>query len=227
MIEFGHASHAGLRREHNEDTYWADAEAGLFLVADGMGGHGRGEVAAAIARDAVVDAARAGHDLDAAIRAVGKVIAGQARQATGLPPMGTTLAVLQVDHTGFHAHRVGDSRILLWHQAQLTPIDDGEPQRAEAEGEDARVPRRNRATQALGITPSGDLCAEPVAGTVERGMQVLMCSGGLIEAIGEPAIAGVLARTGLAAQECVDHLVLAALAAGGRDNITVLLLRIV
>lgn len=229
MIEFGHASHAGLRREHNEDTYWADADAGLFLVADGMGGHGRGEVAAAIARDALVDAARAGRDLDAAIRAVGKVIAGQARQATGLPPMGTTLAVLQLDSHGFHAHRVGDSQILLWHQGQLTHAVNGEPQRPEADADDADAapaPRRNRATQALGITPSADLCAEPVVGAVERGMQFLLCSDGLLEAVDESAIAAVLARTELAAQECVDHLLLAALAAGGRDNISVLLLRI-
>jgi protein phosphatase len=226
MIEFGHASHAGLRREHNQDTYWADADAGLFLIADGMGGHGRGEAAAAIARDALVDAARAGHDLEAAIRAVGKVIAGQARQATGLPPMGTTLAVLQLDNTGFRTHCVGDSRILLWHQTQWLHIDDGEPPCTGAGGVDAPPSRRNRATQALGITPSDKLCTEPVTGAVERGMQFLMCSGSLIEAIGESAIAGLLARTGLAAQECVDHLVLAALAAGGRDNISVLLLRV-
>ncbi|HET7930724.1 MAG TPA: protein phosphatase 2C domain-containing protein [Rhodanobacteraceae bacterium] len=231
MIEFGHASHAGLRREHNEDTYWADADAGLFLIADGMGGHGRGEVAAAIARDAVVDAARAGHDLDTAIRAVGKVIAAQARQATGLPPMGTTLAALQLDADGFRAYRVGDSRILLWYQAQLMRVDDGEPQRAEtndteADGAEPPPPRRNRATQALGITPSTDLCAEPVAGALQHGMQFLICSGSLLEAIGEPAITAVLARTELAAQECVDHLVLAALDAGGRDNLTVLLVRV-
>src|SRR3954453_18040708 len=54
MIEFGHSSHVGLRREHNEDTYYADAELGLWLVADGMGGHEQGEGASALARDTVV-----------------------------------------------------------------------------------------------------------------------------------------------------------------------------
>src|SRR5690606_21636441 len=54
MIEYGFLSHVGLRREHNEDTCYGDGELGLWLVADGMGGHEFGEVASALARDTIV-----------------------------------------------------------------------------------------------------------------------------------------------------------------------------
>ena len=62
MIEFGHGTHTGLRREHNEDTYCADAETGLWLVADGMGGHNAGEVASALAVTTLKAGARTGID---------------------------------------------------------------------------------------------------------------------------------------------------------------------
>lgn len=234
MIEFGHATHTGLRREHNEDTYWADAELGLFLVADGMGGCGRGELAAAIARDALVDAARAGRALEPAIRGAGDAIAKRASAASAASPMGATLAVLQLDAGQYRVASVGDNPVHLWQHGHLRLIDGGGTPDADTDpaGVDKAhaapaLPRRKRVTQALGITPSEELYAEPVSGAVERGMQFLLCSDGLSEAVGETGIGAVLARTELAAQECVDHLLLAALDAGGRDNITALLVRIV
>lgn len=226
MIEYGHASHAGLLREHNEDTYWADADAGLFLVADGMGGPGRGEVAAAIARDAVVDAARTGREFAEAIRAAGATMALSAGSAAGLPPMGTALAVLRLADGNFHTYRVGDSRVLLWHAGRLTHVDDAAPPATGTAVDDAPAPPRNRATQALGITPATELRAEPVSGALERGMQFLLCSDGLLDSLAPSAIGAVMARSELAAQECVDQLLLDALDAGGRNNVTVLLLRI-
>lgn len=232
MIEVGHASHTGLRRELNEDTYWADADLGLFLVVDGMGGHGRGEVAAALARDALVEAARAGRDLESAVRGTGGEIANLARHAPGNAPTGAALALLRLEREHYAAACIGDTRIYLWRSGTLqrlchqNPDVVTNPDAAESDPEPGTpTSRRNRATQALGITPPPDLCAAPRRGELERGMQFLLCSDGLSEELPDARIAAVLARTDLAAQECVDHLLLAALDAGGRDNISIVLVR--
>jgi len=74
MIEHGHATHTGLQRAHNEDSYWADTERGLWLVADGMGGPARGEAASAIALETTVAAIDAGIPLPDAFRRAGAAV---------------------------------------------------------------------------------------------------------------------------------------------------------
>lgn len=232
MIEVGHASHPGLLRECNGDSYWADSELGLFVVVDGIGGPGRGEIAAAIARDALVDSARNGRELEPAIRNAGVAIAALASVNSNHAPTGATLASLQIEHREFQVARIGDARAWLWHHGNLTPLCPGVPPGPadNARPEDAPPahagPSRNRATQALGITPPAQLDAAPVRAPLEHGMQFLLCTDGLSEAVDERRIAATLVRTDLAAQECVEHLVLAALDAGGRDNVTALLVRV-
>lgn len=232
MIEVGHASHTGLRRGCNEDSYWADSELGLFVVVDGIGGPGRGEIAAAIARDALVDAARSGRGLEPAIHDAGTTIATLSSVHAHHGPTGATLALLQVDHGEFQVTRIGDARAWLWQHGALTALCQGPPsaptdaETGHAEAPTAAPTSRKRDTQALGITPSAQLDATPVRAPLERGMQFLLCTDGLAEAVDEPRIAAMLARTDLAAQECVEHLLLAALDAGGRDNVTALLVRV-
>lgn len=227
MIEIGHASHTGLRRECNEDTYWADTELGLFLVVDGIGGPGRGEAAAAAARDALVGAARRGGSLEPAVRDAGATIAAAA--ASEHSPTGATLASLRIDDGRFEAARIGDAHIYLWQHGGLTPLctDGPAPSSGRAAADAAgAIPKRNRITQALGITPAAELDAAPVQARLERGMQFLLCSDGLTEELGERELAATLARSDLAAQECVDQLLLAALDAGGRDNVSIVLVRV-
>ena len=125
MIEFGHGTHVGLRRDHNEDTYSAEPSLGLWLVADGMGGHEQGEVASAIARDTVVECVRDGESLDQAIRtAAARIIEYSIdRDADASLPMGTTLAAAVIDGDEFEVAWVGDSRVYQWdgeHLEQLT-----------------------------------------------------------------------------------------------------------
>ena len=92
MIEFGHSTHVGLRREHNEDTYYADANLGLWLVADGMGGHEHGEVASALARDTLVREVGKGAQLIPAIQLADEEIIRHSTRRSEALPMGTTIA---------------------------------------------------------------------------------------------------------------------------------------
>lgn len=232
MIEFGHGTHVGLRREHNEDTYHADASAGLWLVADGMGGHAHGEVASAVARDTVAVQVADGGSLSDAIHEADRAIIALSPRRTGVLPMGTTVVALRLQADHYKIAWVGDSRVYLWQGTlrQLSKdhsyVNELVQQGAISEAEARRHPRRNVVTQALGVTAPEDLEVASLEGDVEAGMQFLLCSDGLTEEVDDDAIAAVLARRELSAQECVDQLILQALDGGGKDNITVLLVRV-
>lgn len=232
MIEFGHSTHVGLRREHNEDTYYADADLGLWLVADGMGGHEHGEVASSIARDTLVQQIGQGTPLVRAIQIADEEIIRHSTRRSEALPMGTTVAVLRLGgETDFEVAWVGDSRVYLWNQNLRQVSQDHSyvqeliDQGAITSEQARRHPHRNVVTQALGVTDPQSLRVESVRGRLEPGMQLLLCSDGLTEEVDDAQIAAILARTDLSAQECVDHLILAALEGGGSDNVTVILVR--
>lgn len=232
MIEFGHGTHVGLRRARNEDTYYADASLGLFLVADGMGGHRHGEVASALVRDAVTDLVTRGHTLVEAVRAADERLLQQSRGVCDGLPMGTTIAAVRMSGENYEVAWVGDSRVYLW-QNQLRQIshDHSLVQELVEAGlldqtQAARHPQRNVITQALGITAADQLHIGMARGRLQPGMCFLLCSDGLTEELNDSAIEELIARRDLAAQECVDHLVLAALDRGGKDNVTAILARI-
>ena len=231
MIEFGNTSHVGLRRELNEDTYYSDAALGLWLVADGMGGHEFGEVASALARDAVVREVSAGRSLTEAIRSADEDIIRQSRRRADSLPMGTTVVALRVVENRFELAWVGDSRAYLWNgQLRQLSSDHSYVQELIDQGaitpEQARShPHRNVVTQARGVTDPESLKVETISGELRPGFQILLCSDGLTEEVDDAAIAAALAQTEMSAQECVDSLVSAALDGGGSDNVTVVLLR--
>lgn len=232
MIEFGHLTHVGLRRELNEDTYYGDGELGLWLVADGMGGHEYGEVASAMARDAIMREVRAGTPLAQAIRIADIDIIAESRKRGDALPMGTTVVAARVQGKRFEVAWVGDSRVYLWRDSKLMQLSQDHSyvqqliQQGAISSEQARNhPHRNVVTQALGVTAPDDLNVETLSGDFLPGMQLLLCSDGLTEEVNDSEIATVLAQTGDSAQEVVDTLVCAALDSGGSDNITVVLVR--
>lgn len=231
MIEFGHLSHVGLRRDLNEDTYCANAELGVWLVADGMGGHEFGEVASALARDAVLEAVRAERSPADAIRFAGHTVAAYSQGRRSALPMGTTIAVAQTRDDQYQVAWVGDSRVYLWDDGlQQLSHDHSVVQELVAQGAltsaQARShPHRNVVTQALGVTDPDTLRIGMAQGEWHRGQQLLLCTDGLTEHVADARIGQILSRSELSAQEMVDHLVFCALRGGGSDNITVVLAR--
>lgn len=232
MIEFGHGTHVGLRRSRNEDTYFADPALGLFLVADGMGGHQHGEVASALARDTVVAQVRGGDSLVEAVRAAASRLETHTRQSRDALPMGTTLAALLLDEARYQLAWVGDSRIYrLDHSFRQVSHDHSLVQELVQAGQldpelAARHPQRNVLTQALGVTAANQLHIGMAQGARQPGVGFLLCTDGLTEGMDDAALARTAARTDLAAQECVDHLLLDGLTASGNDNVTVILVRL-
>ncbi len=231
MIEFGHGTHVGIRRTRNEDTYYADAALGLFLVADGMGGHHHGEVASALVRDAVVDLVTRGHNLIEAVQGAAERLLGHARHTADVFPMGTTIAALRTSGDSYEVAWVGDSRIYTWKQTLRQISHDHSLVQALVEAGQldpalaSRHPQRNVLTQALGVTAAEQLHIGMARGQLEPGVGFLLCSDGLTEGVTDAVIAQTVARTDLASQECVDHLMLRALDHGGDDNITVIIVR--
>ena len=232
MIEFGHLTHPGLRRDLNEDTYHGDGELGLWLVADGMGGHEYGEVASALAREAIVREVGRGASLARAIRVADEDIIAASRKRSDALPMGTTVVVARVEGNRFEVAWVGDSRVYLWRDGKLVQLSQDHSyvheliERGEISVEQARThPQRNVVTQALGVTQPQDLNVETMSGEFGVGMQLLLCSDGLTEEVPDARIAGILSRQDCSAQESVDELVSAALDNGGSDNITAILVR--
>lgn len=229
MIEFGHGTHTGLRRTRNEDTYYADIGLGLFLVVDGMGGHRHGEVASATARDGVVAQVAAGQSLVDAIQRVNEALIARSGGLREQRPMGTTIAAVRMSGRSYEAAWVGDSRIYRWdgtlerlshdHSIVEALVQTGELTEAQLH------PQRSVLTQALGITAPGHLHIGLARGELAAGARLLLCTDGLTDEVSDARIGAIIGRSDIAAQECVDHLVLEALGGTGRDNVTAILLR--
>jgi PPM family protein phosphatase len=236
------------RRSNNEDAVCARPDLGLFVVADGLGGYDGGEIASALAIDTIAELVRrtAGdadvtwpYKLDPARSLVENEVIVATKlagdrilaQRTGmLEQMGSTVAMLRFAGDRVVIGHCGDSRVYRLRAgrlAQLT-IDHSLVSQMIASGmqPDANFPWRHIVTRALGM-PN----AEPdvQTATVARGDVYLLCSDGLYEPLGEETIAALLGGSRspspppeLAARTLVD----AAFAAGSRDNISAVVVRI-
>jgi protein phosphatase len=168
MIEFGHLSHVGLRRELNEDTYYGDAELGLWLVADGMGGHDSGEVASALARDAIVREVRAGKPLAEAILRANEDIIRQSKRRNESMPMGTTVVAVRVaSNHRFELAWVGDSRAYVWN-GKLQQVSSDHSYVQELIDQASSRPSRRAATPTATSSPRRSASPNRTSSTSRR-----------------------------------------------------------
>lgn len=231
----GARSHAGMVRTNNEDAFVADA--GVFVVADGMGGHQAGEVASALAVDTLKGAHATGFvsvtDLERAVRDANSAIRMHAAESAERAGMGTTLTGLVAlePHDDDPTPRlavanVGDSRTYLHRDHRLVrlTVDHSYVQELVRTGQiteqEARFhPRRNIVTRALGI--DHNIAVDAWVRSCVRGDRYLVCSDGLVDEVPDHEIAAVL--DGVAdPQVAADQLVEMANRHGGRDNVTVI-----
>ncbi|MFM7263984.1 MAG: Stp1/IreP family PP2C-type Ser/Thr phosphatase [Acidimicrobiales bacterium] len=230
-LKHGACTDVGLLRVTNEDAFSADAE--LFIVADGMGGHNAGEVASALAVSNIKTGARSGlfdpvqfRDL---VQQANTAIYTASLDDTDQRGMGTTvtaLAVLPGSVPRVMVANVGDSRTYIFRDGTLQPVSVDHSYVQELVNEsiitrdEARVhPRRNIVTRALGI--DRNVSVDVFTQEVRTGDRLLLCSDGLVDEVADADIAGVLTQFSNP-QECAEALVMLANTNGGRDNTTVI-----
>lgn len=228
-LAWGSRTDVGRVREHNEDSYVINFP--LFAVADGMGGHAAGEVASTIAVSALAELAPSKPDSDllgAAVEGANIAVLDGVEQGMGRAGMGTTCTSVIIDGTRMAVAHVGDSRAYLLHEGKLLRVTHDHSfveelvEAGEITPEEARVhPSRSIITRALGS--DRQMKADSFMVDVTMGDRVLLCSDGLSSMISDDVIEEAMV-TSPAPQACADRLVDVALAAGGNDNVTVIVI---
>jgi len=222
------ATDTGRVRPGNEDAYLVDDRIGLYAVADGMGGHRAGEVASATALEAVRAAFASGVPIDESIARANDAILEKAMREDELRGMGTTITVLATTADQELIGQVGDSRAYLVRNHQLLRLteDHSLVEELVREGRitpaQAQVhPQRSVITRALGIHETVEV--DVFALRLRRGDRIVLCSDGLTSMVRDDTIARVVEREA-DPDRAATELVAAANAAGGADNITVVVI---
>ncbi len=233
-------SDIGLSRPNNEDVWAEVLEAQFFALADGMGGHKAGEVAAKVALISLAETIRstppmatiesAMLSLRSAILKANADVYKMAAQDENLQGMGTTLCCMQVyDASLIYAH-VGDSRIYRFRNHRLQQLTEDHSLRNEflARGQldtakAATFPPKNIITRAIGTTRhvEPDLMTTPILPSDIY----FLCSDGLTDYIGNEEISTLLDHAE-SIESASDQLVELAKSKGGNDNITILMIKL-
>jgi protein phosphatase len=230
-VECAGASHPGRIRTVNEDAWLARPETGIFAVADGMGGHQRGDVASRMVIDGLARLPPA-PDARSMREQVELVLAGVDQDLQSSDPgdvSGSTVVVLLICELHFavlwagdsRAYRIGGDGFVLMtrdHNMAQVLVDSGELAPEAARGHRLA----NRVTRAVGAAT--DLLLEGTQGELRAGDSFLLCSDGLVRHVEDTEIHTALEQMTPAA--AADHLLELTLARGAKDNVTVVVLRV-
>ncbi|HZP23392.1 MAG TPA: Stp1/IreP family PP2C-type Ser/Thr phosphatase [Terriglobales bacterium] len=246
-LEVAGRSDVGRVRPSNEDHFGYDAQLGIFVVCDGMGGHAAGEVASHIAVDTVLSFFRnlqpdnGNHDyledappgarlLAEAVRKANDAILDYAEEHKNTSGMGTTLVAARFSDGLFSIANVGDSRIYLFREGQLLQLTEDhslvmeQVRRGMITLEQAKhSSAQNIITRALGTDESTlpDLGEFPAQG----GDMLLLTTDGVLRHVDDSEIGSILLQLPSLQAAC-DTLVAAANEGGGEDNSTCVLIRV-
>jgi protein phosphatase len=241
-------SDTGCVREHNEDNFGFDPELGLAVLADGMGGYKAGEVASAIAittlihtviqihsqqesGEADIDAPRESSILHRALNHANQQVYDSAHDNHECRGMGTTVSAAWFHDDMVSIAHIGDSRVYRFrdYNLELLTVDHTVVQELVDHGfytqEEAKASeQRNIVTRALGIDPVVEV--DLYNYEVKTGDIYLLCSDGLTDMVDDPDVANIIRRSSTDLDYGTGELVKKALENGGKDNVTVILVRI-
>lgn len=250
MLEAFGQTDVGRRRKLNEDNFVVDPETNLYAVCDGMGGHNAGEVASKMAIEALesfiqkshrekeitwpygldVNLSFDGNRLKTAVKLANKKVFKAADNREDYTGMGTTVVASLVSGNIFTVGSAGDSRCYLLRSGVMTQLtkDDSWVSAAWAEGilsseEIEKHPLKNVITKAVGAKDSIEI--DVVEHVFASGDVTFLCSDGLHSMINDAAILKVLTPFPPTLPEAAQKLIDAANEAGGKDNVSVVLLR--
>ncbi len=230
----------GKVRKNNEDNFFVDLEGGLFMVADGMGGHRGGEVASEMAVKIISEHIKQNLPLDAlkedifkvleeAIIRANKEIKEKADKNNALKGMGTTVIVALIRGEKLYLSHVGDSRAYIIREEKITQLTEDHSivmQMVKAKmitlDEAKRHPLKHMLSQAVGT--SAHLVLDSKEIEFKKGDYLLLCTDGLTDMVTDEEILSIVLKNGDDVEKACQELVDIANKNGGKDNITVILL---
>ncbi len=234
VVSASGGTHPGQRRDHNEDAFLVLAEHDVYAIADGMGGYAAGEVASAITVDSLAECfalgkfgelddgwPRRGAELASAIREANTRVRAEAAKDDKKQGMGTTIVAARFSpgRRRVYVAHVGDSRCYRIRDKEMKQLTTDHTLGAVG----IKGPAAGKLSRAVGVFDDVDVdltIDEPHAGDY-----YLLCSDGLFKMVPEAEILPMI--TGAETlQKAVDHLITEANVRGGRDNVSVVLVRI-